>query len=264
MSSGELVRLGVSLSPRHRRILEHVAAYRVSLRSVMESTLFGGRGMRKDLAALCAAGLLCSRRQLSGSRSYYQLSHRGAQALGLSSYWARPMGMQSLVTNLGLLWFCCMGEYPRRRLTAASYTAFFQGERPAGHHCVEKRGEEYRLYRVFIPMPGTPRRSIIASVKSAIEAALDDPARESLVRERRFVFAVLVSHADRKRSLFDSLRRTELDTEGVPLLARVKCSVELVPDFFSGTANTRRPRNVRMEEETIASQHDAGDDEVAR
>ena len=227
---------------RADKILSHIATHRVSVREILEQHLFGGRSVGRELWELSTErGLISAQQALSRQRSYYQLTNRGASLLGLSEHWARPLGAQSLVSNLSLVWFCCMGELERRRVERTTLAERLGFNVPGGYHCVEKDGKRFRFYRVYVPMPGTRIREIIRALRDLVARSRDDQNLQELIKDRVYGFAVLLETPMRAKAVSDRIRS---GVEGqAPLAASAHFRVESVPDFV-GTNRVTDGSNV--------------------
>jgi hypothetical protein len=215
---------------RAEKILSHLAAYRVSVREIMEAHLFDGKSVTRELWELSTKrGLVAVNRALGNRRSYYQLTGRGTSMLGLSEQWARPLGAQSLISNLSLAWFCCMGKHERRRIRRDALAERLGCNVPGGYHCVEKDGDGYRVYRVYVPMPGTQPREILRAAGDLVRRCRTTPGLEELIEERAFGVAILLETPKRASAIWERIRKYDVD--GAPLASVAYFRVESVPDF---------------------------------
>lgn len=221
-------------STRADKILSHLAAYRVSVREILEQHLFGGRTVGRELWELSTQrGLIAARQVLSRQRSYYQLTHRGASFLGLSEHWARTFGAQSLISNLSLAWFCCMGQLERRRVEREALAEKLGFAIPGGYHCVEKDRKAFRFYRVYVPMPGTRIREITRTLRDLLTRSLEDENLKELISDRAYGFAVLLETEMRAEAVRERIRSADGDLP--PLAGTAHFRVESVPDFAGTT-----------------------------
>lgn len=216
---------------RADKILSHLATHRVSTREIVETHLFGGRNVKRELWELASEkGLITAHSALSRRRSYYQLTSRGASSLGLSDHFARPLGAQSLLSNLSLAWFCCMGRLDRRRVerdVIAQRVGFAVTE---GYYCVEKDDAKYRILRAYIPMPTTRVNDIMRSLSQLVAHAKENPQLDELIRARAFGFAVLLETEPRAEAVQHRVRSGFADRTA--LAASAFFRVESVPDFL--------------------------------
>lgn len=214
---------------RAGRILSHLATYHVTLQEILEQHVFDGKSVRRELWDLSTnRGLVAVRQGLTRRRSYYQLTAAGAASLGLSAHWARPLGAQSLIANLSLAWFCCMGKLERRRISRVALAEKFNANIPGGYHCVEKDGDRYRVYRVYVPMPGTAVQEIVRAVGTIAERCKKNETLADIIKERTFGFAVLLETQARAKAVEASIRGR---TDSPSLMAHAHVRVESVPDF---------------------------------
>lgn len=223
---------------RVEKILSHLAAYRVSVREILETHLFAGRGVGRELWELSRErGLIAAHQVLSRRRSYYQLTVRGATGLGLSEHWARPLGAQSLIANLSLAWFCCMTKLERRRVERGALAGRLGVNVPGGYHCLERDEGRFRVYRVYVPMPGTRIREIVRATRELVEKCRDQAGLRELVDGRTYGFAVLLETPMRADALQDRLRAADSSAPSLRALAHFR--IESVPDFVATNATTR-------------------------
>ncbi|MBK8913002.1 MAG: hypothetical protein IPM64_00115 [Phycisphaerales bacterium] len=222
----------------------------MSVREILEQHLFGGRTVGRELWELSTErGLISARQVLSRQRSYYQLTHRGASHLGLSEHWARTFGAQSLISNLSLAWFCCMGQLERRRVERDALTEKFGFRVPGGYHCVEKDGKAFRFYRVYVPMPGTRVREVTRTLRDLLSRSLEDKNLKGLIEDRVYGFAALLETEMRAEAVRDRVRFAEAGQP--PLAAAAHLRVESVPDF-AGTTGLAGATDVFSKKDTEA------------
>jgi hypothetical protein len=232
---------------RTDQILSHLAAYHVSIREIMETHLFRGKKVARELWELSTGkGLIAVHQALANRRSYYQLTRRGASKLGLSEHWARPLGAQSLIANLSLAWFCCMGTHERRRLRRTAVARAYGCDVPGVYHCVEKGDSRHRVYRVYVPMPGTPPREIMRALGEIVDRATATPGLDKVIERREYGFAVLVETQLRVEAIRHRLK-THDARDGIPLAGFAHFRVEAVPEFLE--AAKLRGSNVRVSAE---------------
>src|SRR5262249_10084437 len=146
-------------------------------------------------------GLISVHRGLSHRRSYYQLTGRGASMLGVSEYWAGPLGAQSLITNLSIAWFCCMGRPERRRVEQAALSRRLGFDVPGGNYCVEKNGNRFRTYRISVPMPGPAVRDIVRAAEELLSTTAEHAGLDRFLAEKTLGFAVLVDSPMRAEAI---------------------------------------------------------------
>ena len=106
-------------SQRDRKIIDHVARYRISTNEVLHKFFFERRqpnAVSKVTARLCRAKLL-ARFTLCHPRSYLTLGPLAAQQLGIPLHRTYPLGPQSLPTEYAVLAYCSFASTPRVRLT---------------------------------------------------------------------------------------------------------------------------------------------------
>src|SRR5687768_9356458 len=100
-------------------ILDHTGRYTITLKKIIE-TLYQDQGNPSGaLSRLISEGLLQRvSNGLDGNYSYYQLTQKGAKTRNFPVNRAREKEAKGLSQDLAALWFSCMGEHRRKRLTA--------------------------------------------------------------------------------------------------------------------------------------------------
>ena len=216
---------------RADKILSHLAAFRVSTREIIENHLFEGRAVGRELWELSTEkGLIVGHQALSFRRSYYQLTEHGASSLGVSEYWARPLGAQSIITNLSIAWFCCMGKLERYRVERETLNEQLGFYVPNANHCVERGDARFRIYRVYVPMPETSVLVIMRALKEHLAEYGENAALNRLIKKRAYGFAVLLSNPRRARAL--KTRIHSCKPGRTSLAAAIAFRVESVPEFI--------------------------------
>lgn len=242
-------RLGVRAlveQTRAERILAHLGTYHVSIREIMEAHLFDGKSIARELFELSTErGLIAVRGGLANRRSYYHLTARGASTLGLSKHWARAFGGQSLITNLSLAWFCCMGKLERRKVRREELAKRYRFDVPGTYQCIELDGSRFRVYRVYVPMPVTPLEAIERGIRERVQQSRSVPGLEELIEKREYGFAVLLHNDRRVDAVWHRIRKHDAG-DGVPLAGLAHFRVESVPDF---AGSRMRRSDVRLPSE---------------
>jgi hypothetical protein len=171
-------------------------------------------------------GYLQARQGLPGGVSYYQLTAKGTNLLGLSVSRSTPFGQQALQTHIALLWYCCMSETRRYRLEEDVLKRLFKTEPPPGDHCLEQ-GPTLRIYRAYAPGPHTIVNNVVRQLRDLFDAAMTRPIVRKWVDARQYRFVIFTETDERRRALRDAIKRT-CDEQGV-LASQAPISVEAVP-----------------------------------
>src|SRR5215467_11516160 len=99
------------------QILHHIGRYTVTLRRVLQTVFFENGNPQGALNRLERAGYIQRvERAFLGNFSYYQLKKKGAAIVNVSENKAGPKDPKGLGQDVAALWFCCMGDIPRKRL----------------------------------------------------------------------------------------------------------------------------------------------------
>jgi hypothetical protein len=236
---------------RKQAILNHLAGYRISIRSVIEEHIIGGDASR-ELNELSRAGLInIYPRVLGGGRSVYQLTMLGAREEGKPVSIASAPKPQGLLANLSLLWFCFCGEKERFRLDpteqaellgTTSGDATEEENYAVKYHVLEPRDSGTFIYRAYTPTP----RAKIAEIERALYriavATNKMPGARALVAAGFYAAVVLVQNADRAKAIKRFLRNR-------PIAELLRIEVNLVPDFLVPSAAFSLPRRIAYETE---------------
>ncbi len=213
----------LSLQPRDRAILEHVARYRLTTLPVLHRLFFPER---TDEAAKSVVKRLTPEflgaQPLYGRRVFYQLTTTGARLLGEAEEAARPLGAVARPTRLAVLDYCCLAHQPeRRRFTRREFAEAFPdlAEVPFTDFTLDDAGP--RLTRLHVDLGGDYRR-FLRKLREYLARDLACPPFARLVRERCFALAVLTAEEAKRDAFLEALRRTPLSAP---------TSVEVVPDL---------------------------------
>lgn len=112
---------------RDLEILKHVARYRITTPEVLQKLFFSDserNAVTKVTSRLTEHRFLASHK-LYDRNVYFTLGHAGAKAMGISPGKIRPLGVQSLFRELGILLFCCRAEQPRERMKFSEFVKEF-------------------------------------------------------------------------------------------------------------------------------------------
>src|SRR4051812_12307319 len=105
-------------------LLAHVARYRLTTVDALHAVFYDERAAAQKAASrLVTSGALWS--YPIGRQSFYQLTRRGAAAVGAPKNIADRLGSQGLRSNYAMLAFCCLGEPLRERLMPKEFRDSF-------------------------------------------------------------------------------------------------------------------------------------------
>lgn len=190
------------MEERDEQILTHVARYTISLRKVIETLFFDGMSANNKINRLVKENLLQrSSQAFEGNYTYYQLTKKGCGVLGMAPNKARPKDERGLAQDLGALWFACMGEVSRKRLSNEELRTLFGAPKGGNVIHVAQAGadDETVVFRLFIPGETTRAKPFIATVKKAAHEAIGDEKLLRWIERGSYRFAVLV-HDERKKA----------------------------------------------------------------
>ena len=145
-------------TPRGRKIIEHVARYRLTTVDVLCRAVLSGlsRGATSKVAnRLCDGGYLRQYTLLHPTK-YYVLGEASANWLGIDTGRAAPLGPQSLPIEYAVLVYATLGRQPRMRLTPAEVLAKCPWLEPAmakAPHCWDEQHAVLELVRVDLGGP---------------------------------------------------------------------------------------------------------------
>jgi hypothetical protein len=220
-------------------ILRMVGLYRVATRNTISTMLPAGVEPDKRLSKLLKDGLLRAHKGLAGNRSIYQLTKRGAAAINVSPARGRIVGAQSLLKNLGVLLFCHVPGTHRHRVEAEQLGGAMGVEIPDAAYTLCRLKETVIMFDCYVPGPQTPIPTIVRHLRKQLHMAKKSPPLAEAIRDLRYGFALIVSSAQRRKSIMDAVR-TRNEDEKVPLIKRVRIWVEAVDELGAlfGTAGT--------------------------
>lgn len=211
-----------SWQERERRLLDHIGLYRLSLRTIIEGRFFDGANAGNVIQRLLRDERIQAREQgFRGRLRYYQLTLPEARRRNLPEERAGALGAQALHTHLGILWFCCATDRPRRRLEDPELERLF-GVVPSGvGHCAEA-GKDPCVYRMHVVGPKTKIADLIKRLRSRAGAEPASPALAQWIRQRKYGIAILAESPARCEAIRRALTRARIHET-------VRCTVELVP-----------------------------------
>lgn len=212
------------MQDRDREILHHTGLYRVTLRPVLAKLFFNGGDPDKVLLRLRNEGYLRPAVDFQGI-SLYQLTKKGASAVGLPEDRARRFREQALYKHLGLLLFCFDEGSKRVRLEDGDLESLFGEKIPDGTHCVDSLDGKIVIDNVYVPGPQTSIRAVVRRVRDSIHASDQNPVLRQYVDDRRYRYVVLVEHDSKREALMKAFRKPERDGLG-PLIKQAHVHVE--------------------------------------
>jgi hypothetical protein len=192
------------------RILQHIGRYSLTLRKVLQVMFFDGRSPQTVLKRLEKLGYIQRmERELLGKFSYYQLTRRGAAIVNISGHRAKPMRPKGLAQDLAALWFCCMGDSPRKRLLDSELRSLFGA--PIGNNIIfaAQEHDEPAVFRLYIPDPDCNLERYASTLKNGAHKVCADEKLLRWIERGTYQFAVLLTNEDRKDQLAKLIREGE-------------------------------------------------------
>lgn len=191
------------MSPREREdnILDHIGRYRVTLRAVLERLFFEDASCNNVVQRLVRQGKIRAREKgLAGKLNYYQLTTAEARRRVLPTSRAAALGARALHVHLGVLWFCCMLDRPRRRIEEDEVQSLFATLPSQLPHCAED-GNPPRIIRIQVTDPTARVTGVVKRFRRSLYDAVDDPKIAGWVHARRYAFALLAESRARKHAI---------------------------------------------------------------
>ncbi|MDX2116839.1 MAG: hypothetical protein SFY96_01510 [Planctomycetota bacterium] len=217
-----MVNVPIQLKADDQALLALVARHRVVTRPALRRFLPGHSELDRQLRGLVDGGLICASRSLPGNRSAYQLTRKGATAAGAGETVARRLGAQALLKHLGVLCLCAEAPSERFRVEDDQAAAVIGAPCPEGVHVVVAEGDVPRLAWCYVPGVATSLEAVTKRVRQHIYGVSGNPVLQQWVEDRRYVVAVVVDSAARKRAIEKATRsRDRRGREPVAKLAAV-------------------------------------------
>jgi hypothetical protein len=223
-----------------QKLLQLIARYRVVTRGVVAVVAGSEAKGDKLLARLSKTGLVTANRGLPGNRSIYQLSRKGAGAMGVGESRARVHGTQAILKHLGVLLFC-YGRDAAYRLDDAELKTVSSDSLPAGVYCIAKTKGSACVFHCYVPSPTTSVETAMRRLTRTHADLIATPGNRRLVQDGRIGLVVLVDSSQRRRALMEAVRRADSGQQA--LVKQVRVNVEVVSDLRSylggGTSGTK-------------------------
>lgn len=195
---------------RDKRIIAHLAAYRVSLQAAMTRLYFGGKPERASnvLSRLKQSGYITSHPLSQKTRLvYYQLDGRSVREFGFPEQRATPFDGGALERHLGIMWWCCMSGKIRYRIEPEKAARVVGCESLRGAHVLQDADHIPRLYRV-LHVGNKVNKSALHQLREAIRESLLVPELVEWISHQRYSFVLLVNESPKAKIL-----RTEVQSE---------------------------------------------------
>src|SRR5262245_49682269 len=150
------------MTDRELQVLDHIGRYTITLKKILDELFFEGRSSQNLINKLTGQKLIESY-ALDGRFRYYQLTALGAKSRGFPVNRAGEKGPKGIASDLGALWFSCMGEDRRKRLVDKELKSLF-GVPKGGNvvHVAQDADDDTTVFRLYVPSDTSLLRSTIA------------------------------------------------------------------------------------------------------
>lgn len=217
------------LQDRDYEILEHLLQYRLTTPEVLHKLFFQDsdrNAVTKVTSRLTQHGFIAAH-PLFASNTYFGFGPDGAKLYGLAPKHAKPLGVQSLITEYGTLAYCCLGATQRQRLRVGElyvrYPQLLRGRIDSSHYYLDHDGELTRIGYIRVDGGGTPDH-VVRKCQSDIEQRLKHPPFAEVIEAGRFLIGVATFTQPKAETI---TRRLE------QLIGPVKFRVEVAPNLVN-------------------------------
>lgn len=198
------------LTERDRRILDHVARYRVTVSEVLHALFFPSQfpnAVTKVTSRLCQQDYL-RRFPLYHPRTYFTLGPKGAQSLGQSANRTLPLGPQSLPTDFATLSYATLGGTERYRLTVhelmTRWPSFTDKQIVDAPHCADESTGDTVLELIRVDLGGKPDH-VARKCRDDIDSRRRLKAFNELLKQGGFRLVVVTGTTEKAAAIRDSL-----------------------------------------------------------
>lgn len=231
----------LELQDRDRRVLRHVARYRITTPEVLQRLFCNTKDATKKLTSRLAVtyrrdvdeaeqrklavGYVLQARELLGKRRLYQLTARGAKEAGVPVERADPIGPQALVEAYAILVHCCLGDAERELLTAPDLARLPRlADVPPANYYLDQVEERTVLTRIVVDHRSEVP-SIVRKCREIIKDARETPTLAQMMDGGRYALVVLTLHDEKAAGILEFERRdplaVSLRTDTIPLLSDI-------------------------------------------
>ena len=193
-------------------VLDLIARYTILLKIILETLYPDGPSSSTVISRLLRDGLIQRiSNGLDGNYAYYQLTQKGAKACNVPQNRARPKETKGLALDLAALWFSCMGDRRRKRLTTDELKTLFGAPKGGNVVHVAQIGDddETTVLRIFAPSASATLRTFLPALKKSAFDVISDEKILKWIERGTFGLAVLVHSEDRKDDLAELIRNEE-------------------------------------------------------
>ncbi|MEZ5940294.1 MAG: hypothetical protein R3C18_02805 [Planctomycetaceae bacterium] len=219
------------IKARNRRLLEHVARYRLTTVEALCRVVIPGlsaNAVSKTVNRICDSGLLKKFTLIHPTR-YYILSEAGAKALGVGIHRCAPLGPQSLPMEYAVLAYATLGKEGRQRLTLEEVQhlcPWLPTPLAQAHHCFDERQQVLELVRTDL---GGPADHVARKSFADLTARRRIPEFNQLIQANRFRLVVITATKEKSSAIKRSLDRHDWP-------AGLALHLPVVPQLLSLTA----------------------------
>lgn len=195
------------------QILRHIGQHQISFAQVIEARFLEGRPCGQIMNRLAAEHRIRIRRGMPDQTpKYFQLTRSELKRRALPVWKSKRPKSQDFTAAISLLWFCNMLGPERYLLSPAHAASIFPLGIPEGTHCIERIGEEHRLYRVRVTNaeadPNDAR--LLKSLRKRVSTAITFPGLRPWVTTGRYAFAVLTDDSQHAERIREQVTKDEL------------------------------------------------------
>jgi hypothetical protein len=198
-------------SDRDRKVIDHVARYRLTTIPVLTKTVLHGlssNAVAKIANRLTSAGYLQKFTLLHPAR-YFMLGNKGAAMLGRSSRPGMAPGSQSLPTDYGLLAYATLGKQSRLRMARSEVTAlcpWLPARLASAPHCYDAERNILELIRVDL---GGSADHVARKCAADLSERLAIPEFARTVAQSQFRLVVITATREKAVAIQQALNRHE-------------------------------------------------------
>ncbi|MFM9960798.1 MAG: hypothetical protein ACKV2Q_06195 [Planctomycetaceae bacterium] len=201
-----MTRAHSTLTDRDRRLLEHVAEYRLTTHTVLRRRLFVGQTLNavsKVTRRLCDGDWL-RKYPLIPPETYFVLGAAATHELGLTRLRCEPLGPQALPIELATLCYATLGKTLHRRLHARELKHRFPWMTPAltaAPHCLdESRTDAPCLELIRVDLGGSADH-VVRKCTHDIERRFTLAPFQQLLQTQQFRLVVITGTAPKAAAI---------------------------------------------------------------
>jgi len=213
-------------------VLDQVARYRMTVAAaVSRLPMFSGFSPReiRNLLKECRQRSLLASAPLCQAKTYWHLTVEGAQRCGLPEERMGPLSEAAKIRAFAMLFFCCLTEKPRHRLTNPDlerhFPELYRPGLPQGYFFDPEGEGRLGLLRVDAGNRGRWDR-VVESLREDMTTHIHQPGFRKLIHASRFEITLLTVFPQKARRIYEALT-AHRDAHRVPV--QVISLPELLP-----------------------------------